>query len=200
MTKRRSITSNLVRALLKLVVLCFIALLLLADGVLSPTLSYADDEEDDGHGYEECHDKSEWKAYKKKCKYPIEISKVSDLYFNPVEAESDMRTIVILPNDSGAAVFDAKGEPNEMVRVSVLHPAFMDLLDNYSHSHQGEKKIHVNDFTYGGSLNERLQGGTGVFDIRGALNNMRIGATAKLPPHLVPGDYLGYLTLRVVYQ
>ena len=142
---------------------------------------HSDEANDDGHSgsdHGHCDD------------HGVTLEEKSSLRFPDIVLGVDTGNIIVNPDDSGAAVFDATGTPNQSVRVLVLSAIDM-VSGNYS--------IGVRNFTYGGTLRDDGQGGTGTFNSRGYLYNMRIGGTATVGQHLIPGYYIGQLTLRVVY-
>ncbi len=97
--------------------------------------------------------------------------------------------IVVTPLDSGAAVFNAQGDAGRPVVVSVL--------SDKSRLINGNKKIKIKDFTFGGSLTDVGGVGIGVFDSTGRLNNIRVGATVVVPANPTSGRYSGSLKLKI---
>lgn len=131
----------------------------------------------------------------------IEIIERSDLRFPTIISNSDNTNVTVAPEDAGAAVFDARGEPYQVVRVTVKHShTYMDIVQQSGSADSGGKRVELIHFSYGGSLTERGGGGTGIFDASGNLTNIRIGATAKIPSPVIPGNYRGQIILRIIYQ
>lgn len=97
------------------------------------------------------------------------------------------------PTDGGAAVFSATGRRNKSVYVRVLE-------NKVRLYNQAGKRLYVDTFTYGGSLIPHRKGAVARFDMRGDLNNIRIGATANLRNKQENGTYSGNITLKIIYK
>ncbi len=121
--------------------------------------------------------------------YAIDIVEQSELRFPVTEGDVMTQLVVVTPLDSGAAVFNAQGDAGRRVVVSVARKK--------SDLKNGNRKIKVKDFTFGGSLTDAGGVGIGVFDSAGRLNNIRVGATAVVPANPTSGRYSGKLKLRL---
>jgi|GEM_PF-6839948 len=122
----------------------------------------------------------------------IEIQVIQNLQFPTTVQSTSSQRVTVAPDDSGAAIFSATGDPFQTVTVTVRESSGFMV--------QGAEEIKVNKFKYGGSLTKRRKSGIGVFDAAGVLTNMRIGATAKIPRNIPSGFYQGTFTLRIVYR
>ena len=121
------------------------------------------------------------------------ITVISDLQFPATESAAGSQSIVVQPNDGGAAVFDAVGTANQTVDVIIAEKSIQITTSSGT-------KLRVDSFTYGGSLTPSGIGATGTFDASGNLNNMRVGASASVKNNQISGTYSGTLTLKVTYQ
>ncbi len=123
---------------------------------------------------------------------PITITEVASLRF-PEQIAGSAATVLVRPEDSGAAVFDATGEADRAVTASVLEASIEMITDD---GIGAQKRITVDQFAMGGSVDPL---GGGAFDAAGTLNNIRVGGTANVNADNIPGDYVGTATFRLVY-
>lgn len=127
----------------------------------------------------------------------ISLTNQKDLDFGDVMRPlSGSVQVTVSPDDPGAAVFRATGEPLRSVEASITTPTVV--LANDSDT---SDTIEVTDFTLGGSLQDQGNGsGTANFDPEGVINHMTVGGTAMVNSENQPGDYTGNATFRLVYQ
>lgn len=123
---------------------------------------------------------------------PITISEVAGLRF-PEQVAGTAQAVVVTPDDSGAAVFNATGEASKLVVASVVESSIEMTTDDGVGS---AKRITVDNFELGGSV---LPDGTGAFNGDGDLNNIRVGGTANIEADDIAGSYSGTATFRLVY-
>ena len=114
---------------------------------------------------------------------PISITEINALSFPDAVAGSN-QSLTVLPTDAGAAEFNATGNANSNITVSVV-----------------EASINMSD----GSGNDILVDTFAVtapasFDGSGNANGMKVGATANIEAADPAGSYSGSATFRVIYQ
>lgn len=121
----------------------------------------------------------------------------SNLQFPTMISASSKQTYTLAPTDSGAAVFDITGTPNAKIVVSVVESSIV--IDNTAcaGSCSTKETLTVKKFKRGGSVNNK---GKGRIDATGSLTNIRIGAKVIVRGKQVSGDYVGFATIRIVYQ
>lgn len=114
----------------------------------------------------------------------IGINVLSNMSF-PVQIEGVAATVVLGPNDPGAALFSITGEPGRVLKCSVT-PNKINIT-----AADVKKKIPVDSFL--------VQGCTYI-DPTGVLNNVSIGARVQINSDNLEGDYSGTANFRVVYN
>lgn len=119
---------------------------------------------------------------------PITITEVTSLRF-PEQQAGTAQNLTVQPSESGAAQFNSAGEPARPVTASIVESQIV------METTAGDQ-ITVNNFTYGGQVDPA---GNGAFNDSGALNNIRIGATALIEADDKSGLYSGIATFRLVY-
>jgi len=121
------------------------------------------------------------------------ISEESPLTFSPVLSQQKPQTVTLSPSDSGAAVFDVLGIPNRRVKVKVSPKKHATLRN-------GRSKAKITDYSFGGSVVDRGDYAIGTLDNSGRLNNIRVGATLRMPAQARSGRYSRILILQVDYK
>ncbi len=101
------------------------------------------------------------------------------------------QTITTDPIDPQAAIFTADGTPNTNFKISVVENSILMFLQP-----SGSHDIKVELFKFGGDLDKQ---GRGRFGATGLLNNIRIGARARVRNDDPSGPYAGTGTLRLTY-
>lgn len=124
---------------------------------------------------------------------PIKMTLQSPLNF-PSTTAGNSATVTTDPADTGSVHFVATGEPNAAITGTILeNQVTLTTSDGLG----SEKQITVDNFVTGGDMNES---GLATFDENGALDNLRIGATAHIDADNIPGSYSTTATYRVVYN
>ena len=125
----------------------------------------------------------------------IAITEIQSLSFNTMLTGTAV-SVVTAPTDANAAIFDATGEANQLVTVSIVENSVK--MDNGGTG--AANKISIASWTFGGSLSD--VGGSGVanFNALGVISNMRVGATAVVESKDNAGLYQTSVTMRLVYQ
>ncbi len=117
----------------------------------------------------------------------LSVNVLSNMSF-PVQVQGVAATLVLGPNDPGAASFSITGEPNRLLKCSIKNKKTNMTTTGGS----GKKyKITVDNF---------LIQGCSYIDPSGVLNNVSIGARAQIEADNVEGDYSGTAIFVVVYN
>lgn len=123
----------------------------------------------------------------------ITLTVINPLQFGEIDRASSIQTRTITPNDTGAGVLDARGEPDRAVSGAFGSNNISLACDSASCS--GSPAIIVSNFTCGNDLNSSCQGN---------LNNqgdaiINIGATETIQPTSRAGNYSGTQTFTIDY-
>ncbi|MFH1223991.1 MAG: DUF4402 domain-containing protein [Pseudomonadota bacterium] len=106
----------------------------------------------------------------------------------PVQIWGMNANVILGPNDAGAAVFSAKGDPNRNAKTTIKEAGI--IMTTGTGITPGER-IKVQGF---------LVLAPTAFNALGQMTNIRVGATAIVSQNNVEGDYLGSATVRIVYN
>lgn len=123
---------------------------------------------------------------------PIAVVNSQGLTF-PATTAGAPATVVVAPADATAAVFTATGEPSTPVTGSVVEASITMTTGTGLTT---PEQMTVDTFTTGGDMNAA---GAATFDGAGALNNLRIGASANVLAEDLPGVWSGTATFRLIY-
>ncbi|HAT8518463.1 DUF4402 domain-containing protein [Vibrio sp. 2092] len=123
---------------------------------------------------------------------PIDLTEVKGLDFEPTLANQNVN-VVTAPTSVDAAVFTARGTANWEVKGQVVESSIVMTTGDGS---DDAKKITVDTFTYGGSMDAS---GNAQFSSSGDLSNLRVGGTAHVQANDIAGEYRGTATFRLTY-
>ncbi len=124
---------------------------------------------------------------------PVTVSESQAISF-PTVTSGTAATVTISPTDTGAAVFSVTGRPMENITASIAEEQIV-LFSGYGRT--PERRIVIEGFTLGGDIDATRSARIGQL---GTLDDMRLGATAKIEAENQPGVYSGSSTFRVVYH
>jgi len=106
---------------------------------------------------------------------------------SPLEHSGQTKDVIVDPNDSFAAIFNASGAPNTNFTTSIIENSINIITGDGS---DATKRINVSTFTFSGLTS---------FDGTGNVNGIKVGATFHILSNNIPGDYSGTATLRIIY-
>jgi hypothetical protein len=117
----------------------------------------------------------------------LSVNLISNMIF-PVQVQGIAATVVLAPNDPGAASFSITGEPNRVLSCSVIS-------NNVKITTPGgggaKYRIRVDSFL--------IQGCTHL-DPTGVLHGVSVGARARIKKNNEEGEYSGINKFLVVYN
>jgi len=126
---------------------------------------------------------------------PIVITETQALSFADTVAGTGS-SVVTAAADATAATFTATGEASTAVTGSVVE-ANITMQHSSWTVPDATKEITVDTWTLGGDMNPGT--GAATFSGGGALNDLRVGATATVGATDITGVYTGTATFRLVY-
>ncbi len=121
---------------------------------------------------------------------PAKISEVNDFTFSFINKNKGKNKVTVLPSDTEALKLKITGYPEKEVMVFIIEKNNKDLSKINS-------EIILKDFTFGGNISPS---GKAVFNKKGFLSNVNIGATAIIPESFKKGLFKKNITLQVLYQ
>lgn len=128
----------------------------------------------------------------------LTIEEVQHLDFGNVALNGTYQQIIVDPEDTGAAVFNAKGIPYARVQAYVRNGSGV-MYRIGSNSRREEDLVRFSDFRFGGGMGRNAYTGDATFDPNGEINNIRIGASAYIQSYNNNGSYKGSVSLVMYY-